>query len=360
MNGVGERSRPTLAIVGATGAVGRVMLELLSQRADVWGEIRLLASERSRGSVLSVRGEDVAVRELTVEALEGVDVAIFLVPEHVALRWAPVAAEAGAVVIDNSRAFRAERDVPLVVHGYNTAQVANRPRGIISSPTGSTLILLDATAALHSGWGLTELVVTTFEAATGAGVRGGERLYAETKAVAGDPDLGRHIGDVRRRIDEELPPGSPFPAPLALNLVPWVGREAGAGWSTSEMSIRDELRKVLDLPSLHVAATCVRVPVMSSHSMAVHAQFENPIPLEQARTALLQAPSVVVLDDIEHDEWPTPVDVTGSEPTFVGRLRQTADFPDAVDFFVCGDNLRKGAATNTAQIAETLADELGA
>ncbi|WP_040633220.1 aspartate-semialdehyde dehydrogenase [Mobilicoccus pelagius] len=358
---MGERPRPTLAIVGATGAVGAVMLEVVSQRADVWGEIRLLASARSAGRTMSVRGEDVVVRELDAAAFDGVDVAVFLVHSEVAAEYAPIAVRAGAVVIDTSRAFRAEPDVPLVVHGYNTAQVGNRPRGIVSSPTGATLVLLDAIGALHSGWGLTDLVVTTMEAASGAGEAGIARLHDEIESVAGERQLGRHIGDVRRHVESRLPSeSSPFPAPLALNVVPWTGRAAGEGWSTAEMSLRDELRKILDRPSLHVAATCVRVPVVSSHAMSVHARFEGPVSLEGARTALLQAPDVVVLDDVEHDDWPTPVDVTGSDPTFVGRLRQTADFPDAVDFVVCGDNLRKGAATNCAQIAETLAAELGA
>lgn len=360
MNAVGERSRPTLAIVGATGAVGEVMLDLLSQRADVWGEIRLLASADTAGTVRSVRGEDVVVRELTRDHLDGVDVAMFLVPAEIAHKWAPIAVEMGAVVIDNSRAFRAEPDVPLVVHAFNPAQIRNRPRGIISSPTCSTLVMLDAIGALHSGWGLTSLIVTTFESASAAGSRGRDRLYDEIDAVAGDRSLGRHIGDVRRVINQRLPEESPFPAPLALNVVPWVGTEAGAGWNTGEMSVRDEIRKVLVAPALRVAATCVRVPVVSAHAMSVHAEFENRISLDDARTALLQAPGVVVLDDVEHDEWPTPVDVTGSDPTFVGRLRKTPDYPNGVDLFICGDNLRKGAATNTAQIAEELAAELGA
>lgn len=361
MSAVGERPRPTLAIVGASGAVGEVMLDVLSQRADVWGEIRLLASARTAGRTMTLRGEDVTVRELGPDTLENVDVAVFLVPPGVATTYAPVAVAAGAVVIDASRAFRAEEDVPLVVHGYNTAQIANRPRGIVSTPTGATLVLLDAVGALHSGWGLTDLVVTALEAASGAGEAGVERLHQEIESIAGQRGLGRHIADVRRHIDAELSPeDSPFPAPLALNVVPWSGQAAGAGWSTAEMSLRDELRKILDRPSLHVAATTIRVPVISSHAMSVHARFESPVSLDGVRTALLQAADVVVLDDVDHDDWPTPVDVTGSDPTFVGRIRQTPDFPDAVDFVVCGDNLRKGGATNAAQIAEAVAAELGA
>lgn len=358
MTPVGDRSRPTLAVVGATGALGAVMLEMLSQREDVWGEIRLLASAQSAGRRLPVRGEDVVVREITADNFDGVDVAMFLVPAAVALRWAPIAVEAGAVVIDSSRAFRREEDVPLVVSGYNGAQARNRPRGIISAPTSSCLVMLDTLGALHSGWGMTDVVVTTFEPASGAGLAGVERLHDESEAVAGERRLGSTIGDVRRHIDDRLPTSSPFPAPLALNVIPWVGEPAGEGWSSGEMSIRDELRKVLDLPQLKVAATCMRVPVVTGFAMSVHVRFERAITLDEARTALLQAPSVVVLDDIEHDEWPTPVDVTGSDPTFVGRLRKTADFPHSVEFVVVGDNLRKGGALNTALIAEYLAAEL--
>lgn len=352
MNGVGERGRPTLAVVGATGAVGGVLLDLVDQRADVWGAVRLLASDDEAGRVLPVRGEDVEVQPLTERALAGADVAVFCVPAEVSRVWAPAAVDAGVVVVDNSGVFTGSDGVPLVVEGFNGAQIHNRPRGIISSPTCSTLLMLDAIGALHSGWGLTELVVTTFHSASGVGRAGVERLYDETAAVAGDRTLGRHIGDVRRHVDGQLSSPSPFPAPLALNVVPWVGGEADDGWSSAEASIRGELRMLLDRPGLPVSATCVQVPVVAAHAMSVHAEFEGEVTLEEARRALHQAPSVVVLDDVEHDEWPTPVDVTGSDPTFVGRMRQRQGDATSIDFFVCGDNLRKGAATNTVKIAE--------
>ncbi|WP_319643811.1 aspartate-semialdehyde dehydrogenase [Gephyromycinifex aptenodytis] len=353
-----DRSRPTLAVVGATGAVGSVMRALLSEREDVWGEIRLIASARSAGRVLSVRGEDVVVQELSAQALDGVDVAMFDVPKDVSLEWAPIAVQQGAVVIDNSSAFRMDPQVPLVVAEVNPAQIRNRPRGIISNPNCTTLVMMNTLGALHAGWELEEIVVSTYQAASGLGQPGMDRLYDEIEVVAGDRQLGQQIGDVRRRIDNELDQSSPFPAPLAMNVVPWVGDAGEEGWSSEELKVRAESRKILGLPTLRVSATCVRVPVVTTHSLSVHARFHKRITVEDAREALVQAPNVVLFDDINHDEWPTPVDVVGSDPMFVGRLRQATDFPNALDFFVCGDNLRKGAALNTSQIAEALCQEL--
>jgi aspartate-semialdehyde dehydrogenase len=350
--------KPTLAVVGATGTVGTVMLSILSQRSDVWGEIRLLASARSAGKVLSVRGEDVVVQELTAEAFDGVDVAMFDVPDEVAAQWAPVAAARGAVAVDNSGAFRMDPDVPLVVPEVNPAQVRNRPKGIISNPNCTTLTMIDALGALHAGWGLTELVVSSYQAASGAGKAGIDRLYDEIEVLSGNRELGQHAGDVRAAVSDKLGEESPFPAPLALNVVPWAGSLKDDGWSSEELKVRNESRKILGIPDLKVSATCVRVPVITTHSLAVHAVFERPLTADAARQALVEAPSVVVLDDPAAGEWPTPADVVGSDPTFVGRIRQALDFPNAIDLFVCGDNLRKGAALNTAQICELLAQEL--
>ncbi|WP_298806404.1 aspartate-semialdehyde dehydrogenase [uncultured Pseudokineococcus sp.] len=353
--------RPTLAVVGATGAVGTVMLGILSQRQDVWGEIRLVASARSAGTVLRVRGEDVVVQELTAEVFDGVDVAMFDVPDEVSARWAPVAVEHGAVVVDNSGAFRMDPDVPLVVPEVNPAQVRNRPRGIISNPNCTTLTMMDALGALHHGWGLTELVVASYQAASGAGQPGVDRLYDELAVVGGDRTLGQRSGDVRGALEEKLGSApSPFPAPLALNVVPWAGSPKEGGWSSEELKVRNESRKILGIPDLKVSATCVRVPVVTTHSLAVHAVFQRALTVEDARQALVEAPSVVVVDDPEQGDFPTPADVVGADPTFVGRLRQSLDFPHAIDLFVCGDNLRKGAALNTAQIAELVAAELSA
>ncbi len=350
--------KPTLAVVGATGAVGTVMLSILSQREDVWGEIRLVASERSAGKVLKVRGEDVVVQALTPEVFDGVDVAMFDVPDEVAAQWAPIAVSHGVVVVDNSGAFRMDPDVPLVVPEVNPAQVRNRPKGIISNPNCTTLTMMDALGALHSGWGLKELVVASYQAASGAGQQGIERLYDEMSVLSGKREAGQHAGDVRATISEKLSDDSPFPAPLALNVVPWAGSLKDGGWSSEELKVRNESRKILNIPDLKVSATCVRVPVVTTHSLAVHAVFQKPLTADDARQALVEAPSVVVLDDPEAGEWPTPADVVGSDPTFVGRIRQALDFPNTIELFICGDNLRKGAALNTAQIAELLAKEL--
>jgi len=350
--------KPTLAVVGATGAVGTVMLQILSQREDVWGEIRLVASARSAGKVLRVRGEDVTVQALAPEVFDGVDVAMFDVPDEVAAQWAPIAASRGAVAVDNSGAFRMDPDVPLVVPEVNPAQVCNRRKGIISNPNCTTLTMMDALGALHAGWGLTQLVVSSYQAASGAGQPGIERLYDEIAVLAGNREVGQHTGDVRSVVADKLGEDSPFPAPLALNVVPWAGSLEDDGWSSEELKVRNESRKILAIPDLKVSATCVRVPVVTTHSLTVHATFEKALTAEQARRALIEAPSVVVLDDPAAGEWPTPADVVGSDPTFVGRIRQALDFPNTIELFVCGDNLRKGAALNTAQIAELLAREL--
>ena len=352
--------KPTLAVVGATGAVGTVLLTVLSMREDVWGEIRLLASPRSAGKKLRVRGQEVPVVALSEKALEGVDVAMFDVPDDVAAAWAPVAAAKGAVVVDNSGAFRMEPDVPLVVPEVNPDAVQHRPRGIISNPNCTTLTMMDAIGALHARWGLTALVVASYQAASGAGQPGVDRLYDELDVVAGDRTLGTVAGDVRRAVEDKLGDDSPFPAPLALNVVPWAGSLRDGGWSSEEMKVRDESRKILGLPELKVSATCVRVPVVTTHSLAVHATFEREVDVDEARQVLVQAPSVVVMDDPATLNFPTPADVVGADPTFVGRIRQALDFPNTLEMFICGDNLRKGAALNTAQIAELVARDLTA
>jgi aspartate-semialdehyde dehydrogenase len=351
--------KPTLAVVGATGAVGTVMLKILSTREDVWGEIRLIASARSAGRRLTVRGEQVEVRALAPEVFDGVDVAMFDVPDEVSARWAPIAAARGAVAVDNSGAFRMDPDVPLVVPEVNPRQARNRPKGIISNPNCTTLTMIDALGALHRRWNLRELVVASYQAASGAGQPGVDRLYDEIEVVSGDRALGQTAGDVRRALADKLGGSeSPFPAPLALNVVPWAGSGKDGGWTSEELKVRDESRKILGIPDLAVSATCVRVPVVTTHSLAVHAVFAEAITVADARAALIEAPSVVVVDEPERLEFPTPADSVGTDPTFVGRLRQALDFPNTLDLFVCGDNLRKGAALNTAQIAELVAAEL--
>src|SRR6266480_5757234 len=245
---------PTLAVVGATGAVGTVMCELLSARKNVWGEIRLLASPRSAGKTIVVRGAELTVQALAADAFDGVDVAMFDVPDEVSARWAPVAAERGAVVVDNSGAFRMDPDVPLVVPEVNPRQAARRPRGIIANPNCTTMSLIVAMGALHRAFGLREMVVSSYQAASGAGQAGIDTLYAQLDKVAGTRVLGQRAGDLRAAVGDF----GPFPAPLALNVVPFAGSLKDDGWSSEELKIRNESRKILGLPDLRVHATCVR------------------------------------------------------------------------------------------------------
>ncbi len=346
--------RPTLAVVGATGAVGSVMLALLTERADVWGEIRLIASDRSAGRLLSVRGQQVPVIALGPEVFDGVDVAMFDVPDEIAVEWAPIAAERGAVVVDNSAAFRMATDVPLVVPEVNPEAALDRPRGIIANPNCTTLSMIVAVAALHREYVLESLVVASYQAASGAGQSGIDTLYDQIDKVAGSRGLGSRAGDVRTVVGDL----GPFPAPLALNVVPWAGSLKDDGWSSEEMKIRNESRKILGLADLPVAATCVRVPVVTGHSVAVHATFAAPVDQERAQVVLRDAPGVLLCDDPTTGEWPTPADVVGTDPTWVGRVRRSLDDPHSLELFICGDNLRKGAALNTAQIAELVALDL--
>ncbi len=346
--------RPTLAVVGATGAVGTVMLELLTEREDVWGEIRLVASARSAGRRLSVRGQELEVMALAPEVFDGVDVAMFDVPDEVSAQWAPIAAERGAVVVDNSGAFRMEEDVPLVVPEVNAHTIRRRPRGIIANPNCTTLSMIVAVGALHAAYGLTELVVASYQAASGAGQTGIDTLHDQLAKVAGDRELGTRAGDVRQAVGDDL---GPFPAPLAMNVIPWAGSLKDAGWSSEELKVRNESRKILGLPGLRVSATCVRVPVITTHALAVHARFERDLDLEDAQGTLRDAPGVILYDDPTMGQYPTPADVVGTDPTWVGRVRVGLDDPRSLELFVCGDNLRKGAALNTAQIAELLAQE---
>jgi aspartate-semialdehyde dehydrogenase len=344
--------KPSLAVVGATGAVGTVMLEILSSRPDVWGEIRLIASKRSAGKRLLCRGEEIEVVELSPESFDGIDVAMFDVPDEVSEVWAPIASERGVVSVDNSGAFRMDPEVPLVVPEVNPDEIRNRPKGIISNPNCTTLSMIVAIGALHRHFGVEELVVSSYQAASGAGQAGIDVLQAQIETIAG-LELGQQTGDVRERVKEL----GPFPAPLALNVIPWAGSLKEEGYTSEEMKVRNESRKILGLPHLKVSATCVRVPVITTHSLAVHARFSREVTREQAQELLARSAGVKLVDDPERKMFPTPIDVVGTDPTWVGRVRQSLDDPNALDLFLCGDNLRKGAALNTAQIAELVAKE---
>ncbi|MFI5529188.1 aspartate-semialdehyde dehydrogenase [Kitasatospora sp. NPDC051853] len=347
--------RPNLAVIGATGVVGGVLLGLLSVRQDVWGEVRLLASSRSAGRKLTVRGAVAEVGELTEDALAGIDVAVFAVPDEVAARWAPIAAAKGIVVVDGSAVFRQDPDVPLVVPEVNAPAALIRPRGILAIPGCATLTMIGALAALHSEYALRELVVASYQAASDAGRAGMATLRGQLGEIAGT-GVGELTGDLRAVVSDH----GPFPAPLAMNAVPWVGRPADGGWSSEEVRLRDEPRKVLGLPGLKVSATCVRIPVLTTHSLAVHAVFEREVTREAAQEILQGAPGVVLYDDPAAGEFPTPNDAVGTDPVWAGRVRRALDDPNALDLFLCGDNLRKGAALNLVQTAELVAAESAA
>ena len=344
--------RPSLAVVGATGAVGTVMLELLSTRPNVWGEIRLIASKRSAGKKLTCRGEELEVVELSPESFDGIDIAVFDVPDEVSAIWAPIAVERGAVVVDNSSAFRMDPDVPLVVPEVNPLEVKNRPRGIISNPNCTTLSMIVAVGALHRQFGVRELVVSSYQAASGAGQSGIDTLEEQISSLAGS-GFGHKPSDVRSGVKNL----GPFPAPIALNVIPWAGSLREDGYTSEELKVRNESRKILALPNLKVSATCVRVPVLTTHSLAVHASFEKEVTRKAAQELLSKSEGIKLVDDPESKLFPMPIDVVGTDPTWVGRIRQSLDDPNSIDLFVCGDNLRKGAALNTAQIAELVAQE---
>ena len=344
--------KPSLAVVGATGAVGTVMLDILSKRKDVYGEIRLIASARSAGKKLICRGEELTVVALSPEAFDGIDIAMFDVPDEVSLQWGPVAASKGCVVVDNSGAFRMDKDVPLVVPEVNPQDIKKRPKGIISNPNCTTLSMIVAMGALHKQYGLKELVVASYQAASGAGQPGLDILREQMNLVA-NTNVGEAAGDSRNVIKDF----GPFSSPLALNVIPWAGSLKADGYSSEELKVRNESRKILGLENLKVSATCVRVPVLTTHSLAVHAIFEKEVSRSVAQDVLKNAAGVELVDDPENYKFPTPADVVGTDPTWVGRVRKSLDDPNALELFVCGDNLRKGAALNTAQIAELVAAE---
>ena len=351
---------PVLALVGATGAVGTVMIDIINGRETVpWGEIRLIASARSAGKKITVRGEELTVSELKPEAFDGVDIAMFDVPDEISAVWAPIAASRGTVAVDNSGAFRMDDEVPLVVPEVNVHKVTERPKGIIANPNCTTLSMMAALGALHREFELKELVVSSYQAASGAGQGGIDRLNAELEAVAGK-GAGTAAGDVRDLLEAAglSIADSPFGgAPLALNVIPAAGSYKGDGWYSEELKVRNESRKILGIADLKVSATCVRVPVVTTHSLAVHATFAREVTVEAAHKVFQTQPSIVLVDDPENGRFPTPADVVGGDPTYVGRVRQALDFPNTLDFFVCGDNLRKGAALNTYEVAEQLAPE---
>jgi aspartate-semialdehyde dehydrogenase len=337
------------------------MIDIINSRENIWGEIRLIASPRSAGKQIMVHGTPHTVVALSEEAFDGIDIAMFDVPDEVSEIWAPIAAAKGVVAVDNSAAFRMNPEVPLVVPEVNPHAAKSRPLGIIANPNCTTLTMMAALGALHRKWTLTELVVSSYQAVSGAGAPGIERLQQEIQAVAKNQDAGLTSDNVTETLNANgaLLADSIWPVPIALNVIPMAGSLKDEGHSSEELKVRNESRKILGIKDLKVAATCVRVPVQVAHSLAVHATFANPLTAAEVRAELEKQPTVVVMDDPANGIYPTPAHVAGQDPTFVGRIRQAQDFPNTIDLFAVGDNLRKGAALNTYEIAELVAAELG-
>ena len=337
-------------VVGATGAVGTEMLKILEEREFPSQSVVPVASPRSAGRLLDHRGGQVEVVQLAEDVFREGDLALFDVPDEVSLEWAPVAAARGAVVVDNSAAFRMDPDVPLVVPEINPAEVQRRPKGIIASPNCTTLAMVVPLAALHRVAQVRRVVCASYQAVSGAGKGGIDELWDQTEIAAKEQEEVR--GGLARSV---LEGGPQFVHPIALNVVPKAGSVKDDGYTSEELKLCDETRKIMGLPDLRVTGTCVRVAVTTGHGVAVHAEFAREISPEEAREALQAAPGVEVVDDPGANKYPTPLEAAGRDPCFVGRIRQDRFDPRAIEMFCVADNLRKGAALNTVQIAELLA-----
>ncbi|MBA3290642.1 MAG: aspartate-semialdehyde dehydrogenase [Actinobacteria bacterium] len=338
-----------MVLVGATGAVGTEVLRILEQRDFPVDELVPVASPRSVGRKLRFRGGDLEVVGLQQKVFEGADLAVFDVSEELSLEWAPVAAESGAVVIDKSAAFRMDIDVPLVVPEINADQVRNPPKGIIATPNCTTTAMVMPVAALHRKWTVNRLVLATYQAASGSGQPGVEELWEQTQLAVKEPDAVREgrAGDV-------IKGGDTFVHPIALNVIPKCGSVKDDGYTSEELKLCHETRKIMGLPDLKVTATCVRVPVVTGHGVAVHAEFDSAVSLEHARALLAEAPGIELADDVGAHDYPTPLRATTRDACYVGRIRRDLFDDRALEFFSVSDNLRKGAALNAVQIAELL------
>lgn len=336
-----------LAVVGATGAVGREMLRILEERSFPADEVVALATTRSEGVRLPFRGGDVTVRASSEEAFREVDVALFSAGAETSRALAPAAAGEGAVVVDNSSAFRMDPAVPLVVPEIN-ADALGSHRGIVANPNCTTITAVMAAAPLHHAAGLRRMIVSSYQSVSGAGQRGVRELVEQVEKLRGQEE------ELARPVVDALPSGEVFGRTIAYNVVPRGGTFADDGTTTEERKLVDESRKILGLPELEVAATVVRVPVVVGHSVSLLAEFERQISPGEARLALAGFPGVAVMDEPSTDVFPTPLDAAGRDEVLVGRVRRAGDRLDAIQLFAVGDNLRKGAALNAVQIAEAL------
>jgi aspartate-semialdehyde dehydrogenase len=336
---------PRVGVVGATGLVGGMMRELLAERCFPLASIRLFASARSAGTKLPFGDREIVVEDAATADYSGLDIVFFSAGGETSKALAPKVAAAGAIVIDNSSAWRGDPDVPLVVSEVNPHALAHIPKGIVANPNCTTMAAMPVLKPLHEAAGLKRLVTSTYQAASGAGVAGIQELAAQLRA-AGDMLEGlAQDGDA-----VTFPPLQKWAVPLAFNVVPLNYRYAEDGYTEEEVKLRDETRKILGIPDLPVSGTCVRVPVFTGHSLSMNVQFVRPISVEQASAILGDAPGVVLTD------VPNPLAATGKDPVFVGRIRKDPTVSHGLALFVTGDNLRKGAALNAVQIAEVLLD----
>ena len=338
----------TVAVVGATGQVGGVMRTLLAERSFPIGQIRYIASARSAGSTLPWNGVDVEVEDIATADLSGIDIALFSAGGSTSKEWAPKFAEAGAIVIDNSSAWRMDPDVPLVVSEVNPDAIDEMRKGIIANPNCTTMAAMPVLKPLHTDAGLRRMIATSYQAVSGSGLAGVEELASQVHAVA-DHGIEQltYSGDA-----VEFPAPNKYIYPVAFNVVAQAGNfvDDGSGETDEEQKLRNETRKILAIPDLAVSGTCVRVPIFTGHSLAINAEFAAPLSVERATELLADAPGVVVT------EVPSPLMAAGRDPSYVGRIRQDASVPEGkgLALFVSGDNLRKGAALNAVQIAELL------
>ncbi|MDA0291487.1 MAG: aspartate-semialdehyde dehydrogenase [Cyanobacteria bacterium] len=331
----------TVAILGATGAVGQELLALLAERAFPIKELRLLASPRSAGVPVPWQGEKLKVQAVDEAALQGVDLVLASAGGSVSRQWAPIAVQQGAIVIDNSSAFRLDPEVPLVVPEVNPA-AALQHKGIIANPNCTTILLSLALAPLAAQRPLKRVVVSTYQSASGAGARAMEELQQLSRTV----------------LDGGEPQSEVLPYSLAFNLFLHNSPLQANGYCEEELKMLYETRKIMGLDQLRLTATCVRVPVLRAHSEAVNLEFEEPFPVEEARALLSAAAGLELIEDFATNRFPMPSDVTGRDAVAVGRIRQDLSNPNALEFWLCGDQIRKGAALNAIQIAELLQQQV--
>jgi aspartate-semialdehyde dehydrogenase len=343
-----------IGIVGATGQVGGVMRRILAERAGFDGhwpvdQLRLFASARSAGRTLPWKDGEVTVEDASTADFGGLDIVLFSAGKGSSKELAPRVAEAGAVVVDNSSAWRMDPDVPLVVSEVNPDAARHRPKGIIANPNCTTMAAMPVLRPLHDEAGLVAMVATTYQAVSGAGLAGVAELDEQIKKVA---DRAAELAFDGSAV--EFPAPRSFPQPIAFNVIPQAGNfvDDGTGETDEEQKLRNETRKILDIPGLLVSGTCVRVPVFTGHSLQINARFARPLGVERARELLAGAPGV------ELSDVPTPLRAAGRDPAYVGRIRVDPTAENALSFFVANDNLRKGAALNAVQVAELVADEL--